>query len=106
VACGSAVWESHKAYNRALLVLAEARLRDQQARRPAHEQGWLYGDELCTLADYDSVNRLNVEVHRARTDFAKAGIPGAPAIVQRRRGTGQMRIGTSRLEIVEGADVS
>ncbi len=97
------VWETHKAYNRALLALAEARLRDQQAGRlHADDQGWLYGDELCTLADYDGISRLNVEIHRARSDFARQGVPGAPAIVQRRRGSGQVRIGTDRVEVVKG----
>jgi hypothetical protein len=96
-------WESNKAYNRALLALAEARLRDQRAGRlPVHDQGWLYGDELCTLADYDGISRLNVEVHRARSDFARQGIPGAPSIVQRRRGSGQVRLGTDRVEVVRG----
>lgn len=96
-------WESHKAYNRALLALAEARLRDQRTGRlPAHDQGWLYGDELCTLADYDGISRLNVEVHRARSDFARQGIPGAPSIVQRRRGSGQVRLGTDRVDVVRG----
>ena len=32
--------------------------------------------------------------------FAREGVPGAPAIVERRRGTGQMRLGTSRVEII------
>ncbi|NUP14091.1 MAG: FHA domain-containing protein [Polyangiaceae bacterium] len=97
-------WESQKAYNRALLALAQVRLRDQEvARLLPQEQGWIYGDELCTLADYDGVGRLNVEIHRARTELAKNGVPNGPAIVQRRRGTGQLRIGTNRIRIVDGA---
>lgn len=96
-------WSSERAYNRALLALAEARLRDDAAARlAAHDRGWLYGDELCSLADYESVNRLNVEIHRARVDLARQGIPGAPAIVQRRRGTGQLRLGTSDVEVRRG----
>ena len=59
-------------------------------------------DELCTLADYDGISRLNVEVHRARSDFARQGIPGAPSIVQRRRGRGQVRLGTDRVDVVRG----
>ena len=100
---GGRRWEGHKAYNRALLALAEARLRDERTSElRLHEQGWVYCDELCTLASYESVARLNVEVHRARTEFARQGVPGAPAIVQRRRGTGQLRLGTNRIEIVHG----
>ncbi len=96
-------WTCRKAYARALLALAEARVRDERAKKVSpHEQGWMYGDELCKVASYDGIARLNVEVHRARTEFARQGIPGAPAIVQRRRGTGQMRLGTNRVEVVHG----
>lgn len=94
-------WESHKAYNRALLALAQARLRDHARGVQPHEQGWVYGDELCTLADYDGIGRLNVELHRVRADLAKQGVPNAPSIVQRRRATGQLRIGTHYLRVVE-----
>ncbi len=98
-------WVCQKAYVRALLSLAEARLRDAGASSVrTHERGWVYGDELCTLASYESVARLNVEVHRARSEFAREGVPGAPAIVQRRRGTGQLRIGTDRIEVVHGLE--
>lgn len=94
-------WESSRAYNRALLVLAQARLRDAaRAGSAPHSHGWVYADEVCTLADYEGVGRLNVEVHRARTDFARQGIPGAPTIVQRRRGTGQIRLGTGRIVLI------
>lgn len=97
-------WSSERAYNRALLALAEARLRDDaSAKLSIHDRGWVYGDELCSLADYESLNRLNVEIHRARVDFARQRIPGAPAIVQRRRGTGQLRLGTSDVEVHKGA---
>jgi len=100
---GSRRWDSQRACNRALLALAEARLRDERASViRVHERGWVYGDELCTLANYESIARLNVEVHRARAEFARQGVPGAPGIVQRRRGTGQVRLGTSRVEIVHG----
>jgi len=96
------VWQSQKAYNRALLALARARQRDMHsATLNPHEHGWMYTDELCTLADYDGVNRLNVEIHRARTAFTSYGIPGASDIVQRRRGTGQLRLGTGRVLVVE-----
>ncbi len=97
-------WECQRAYNRALLELARARLRDQSAPKlPPVEHGWVYGDELCTLADYDGVGRLNVEIHRARNELARRGIPNGQAIIQRRRGTGQLRLGTSRVRIIEAA---
>lgn len=95
---------THKAYARALLVLAEVRQRDERAGGSSpHDQGWIYADELCTQASYESLNRLNVEVHRARAELSREGVPGAPSVVQRRRGTGQMRLGTSRVEIVHAS---
>ncbi|MBK6513134.1 MAG: FHA domain-containing protein [Polyangiaceae bacterium] len=95
-------WECQRAYNRALVELAKARLRDQSdGRLPPLEHGWVYGDELCSLADFDGLARLNVEIHRARSDLARRGVPNAPAIVQRRKGTGQLRIGTARVQVVE-----
>ncbi|NUP04443.1 MAG: FHA domain-containing protein [Polyangiaceae bacterium] len=96
-------WYSQRAYARALLALAQARLRDQrQPTMTVDDHGWVDAEELCKLAEYDGIGRLNVEVHRARADFARQGVPGAPGIVQRRRGTGQLRIGASVIEILDG----
>lgn len=99
VSFGDLAWTSSRAYTHALLRLAEARLRDREAGGHPDEHGWLYTDDLCTMAGYESDSRLNVEIHRARREFARLGLPNAASLVQRRRGTRQLRIGTSALEI-------
>lgn len=96
--CGQ-VWTTRRAYNRALVELARARLAERNSSLAPHEQGWTYADDLCTLADYDSISRLNVEIHRARAELTRRGIPNAPAIVERRPRSGQLRIGTDLVEI-------
>lgn len=97
------LWQSQKAYGRALVALARARIKDRlDPSVSPHEQGWLHAEELIALADYEDVGRLNVEVHRARADFARHTVPGADDIVQRRRGTGQLRLGLDRIEVVDG----
>jgi hypothetical protein len=94
--------QTSRAYARGLLELARARLADQQrASVHADEHGWVYADELCSLAGYESESRLNVEVHRARRDFARMGIPNAATMIQRRRGTQQLRVGTASLHIID-----
>ncbi len=47
VESSAGAWESTKAYNRALLVLAQARSRDLKRKNVAtHEQGWVYNDAV------------------------------------------------------------
>jgi hypothetical protein len=92
-------WTTSRAYTRGMLEMARARLAD--ASLHADERGWVYSDELCSLAGYESESRLNVEVHRARSELSRFGIPSAARLIQRRRGTGQLRIATDALRIVE-----
>lgn len=96
--CGQ-VWTTRRAYNRALVELARVRIAERDSSLAPHEQGWTYADDLCTLADYDSLSRLNVEIHRARAELSRCGVPNAPAIVERRPRSGQLRIGTDLVEI-------
>lgn len=99
----NSMWVSEKAYGRALLALARAKLKDRlNPTLSPHEQGWVHAEEVIELADYEDVGRLNVEVHRARSDFARNKTPGGNEIVQRRRGTGQLRLGVDRIEVVDG----
>jgi hypothetical protein len=95
-------WHTENAYVRGLVELAKARIEDQaNPSLPEEEHGWVYGDDLCTMAGYESIERLNVEIHRARRDMAKHGVPDAMAVVSRRRGTRQLRIGTGKLTVVQ-----
>lgn len=83
-----------------LLLLARARLADAGAAPAA--QGWRDRDELCRMLAADE-QRLNVDVCRARKDFVAAGIQGGANVVERRPGTGRMRLGISRVEVARGA---
>lgn len=104
VECDGHCHSTSRAYTRALLELARARLTDQQIPGlHADEHGWVYSDDLCSMAGYESESRLNVEVHRARRDLARLGIANAASLIQRRRGTRQLRIATDLVRIVEFA---
>lgn len=89
-----------RAYQYALLTLARRRLDDFEAGLPPSEQGWLYVEELLRLLKMDA-ERLNVDIHRARKELAHLGIMDAGAVVQRRPGSRQIRLGTDRVEIVK-----
>ncbi|WP_437677544.1 FHA domain-containing protein [Sorangium sp. So ce131] len=79
-----------------LLTLARARLADAGA--PPAQQGWRDRDELCRMLATDE-SRLNVDVCRARKQFLAAGVHGAANLVERRPGTGRIRLGVGRVEI-------
>ncbi len=79
-----------------LLLLARERRRFVgDASLPESEQGWCRVVDLMNALAIDE-RHLNVTVYRLREVFAKAGIPGAIDIVQRR--PQQIRIGTGRTE--------
>jgi hypothetical protein len=79
-----------------LVTLARARLAG--AETPPVERGWLDRDDLCRMLATDEL-RLNVDVCRARKQFAALGIQGAANIVDRRTGTGRLRLGVERVEV-------
>ncbi|WP_437785980.1 FHA domain-containing protein [Sorangium sp. So ce1097] len=88
-----------RAHHYTLLTLARARLRDQAAPGLAEPQrGWRFVDDLCrSLAMEES--RLNVEIYRIRQDFAALGVHDATGVVERRRGSRQVRLGTAQVAI-------
>ena len=45
--------------------------------------------------------RLNVDVFRVRRQLAALGIHGAAGIIERRPGSGQLRLGTDRVEVTK-----
>ena len=87
-----------RAHHAVLLALARVRLAERE--RPAAEQGWIASDALLASLGYD-VNRLNVEIHRARRQFADVGVIDAAALVERRRENRALRLSVGNLEIVE-----
>jgi hypothetical protein len=79
-----------------LVTLARARLAE--ATEPPVERGWLEREELCRMLAIDEL-RLNVEVCRARKQFSALGIQGAATIVDRRMGSGRIRLGVERVDV-------
>lgn len=89
-----------RAHHHVLLVLARQRLRDQSDESlPETSHGWLYQDDVARMLVIDEP-RVNVDIYRARKQLAKAGALAPVAVVERRAGTRQLRIGTGRIEIV------
>jgi hypothetical protein len=88
-----------RSHHYTLLTLARARLRDELDQTLAdHQRGWVFVDDLCRALSMEE-NRLNVEIYRIRQDFASLGLSDHAAIVERRRGSRQLRLGTSRVAI-------
>lgn len=94
---GSAIDLKVRAHHYPLLLLARARLRDV-GLSPAH-QGWVEQSNLLRELRSDS-DRLYIDVFRARRQLAQAGIADAARLIERRPGTGLLRIGVSALELV------
>lgn len=93
------IFRSSRAYCQLLLSLARRRHEDRSKGDLAlDEQGWVYVDELRALHGVDD-NRLSVDIHRARREFAAAGVTNPANIIERRRLTRQMRIGISQIAI-------
>lgn len=85
-----------RSYHYLLLTLARRRLAERSA--PPGEQGWVEREALCRMLATDE-HRLNVDICRARKQLAGLGIHGAANVVERRAGTGLLRIGVDRLEV-------
>ena len=88
-----------RAHHYTLLTLARARRRDQEVSALSEAQrGWVFVDDLCRSLAVEET-RLNVEIHRIRQDFAALGVAGASAIIERRRGSRQLRLATARVTV-------
>ena len=81
-----------------LLLLARARLR--HSGLPPDRQGWIHQFELLEQMRVDR-NQLHLDIFRVRRQLSEAGIKDAAGIVERRSKTSQLRIGVSRIEIVQ-----
>jgi hypothetical protein len=88
-----------RAHHYTLLTIARARLRDRGAPGLSESQrGWVFVDELCRSLPMEE-GRLNVEIYRIRQEFAALGPVNATGVIERRRGSRQLRLGTERLVI-------
>lgn len=83
---------SHRAHHALLLHLARARVRDEQAATlPPEEWGWVQAIDVAEALDVP-VTHLNMNIFRARKQFMKAGLCRSADVVERRRGTGALRL--------------
>ncbi|MDI1475430.1 FHA domain-containing protein [Polyangium sp. y55x31] len=80
-----------------LVTLARAWLEDRDAA--AAKRGWLGREALCRMLATD-LNKLNVDIHRARKQLAVLGVQNAAGLVERRPSTGEIRIGVRSVEVV------
>jgi hypothetical protein len=82
-------------------LLTLARLRDVsgQAEPPRDAQsGWVHREELTRMLRCGE-QQINVWIHRIRSRFSRMGFLDYAGIVERRDGTGQMRLGSFRTVI-------
>jgi hypothetical protein len=104
---GKSIELGARAHHAVLLALARARRQDQEeaskapaaSRLPETSHGWLYLEELADSLRLDEPH-LNVAVYRCRQQLAGAGVAGAAGIIERRKGTRQLRLGVSQFELV------
>jgi hypothetical protein len=82
-----------------LLTLARYRLRETEQGLTAQGAGWLCAEDFAHDPT-TSPTRINLDVFRIRRQFASAGVIGASRIVERRRLTKQLRIGTEHITIM------
>lgn len=85
-----------RAFHYLLLTLARHRLGDDDVA--GSERGWIHVEDLSQMLGTDP-EKVNVDVYRARRQLASHGVVDAPRLIERRPGTGQLRIGVARLKV-------
>jgi hypothetical protein len=89
-----------RAHNSLLLALARRRLEDAAEGLPETSCGWMYQEDLSQEPGLE-FPQLNSDVFRIRKQVAAAGVLDAANVIERRPRTRQLRIGTSRISIVQ-----
>jgi hypothetical protein len=87
-------------HNYLLLTLARRRLDDVKHGLPATSCGWTYADILGDEMRMTR-NQLNIDVFRIRDRFLSRNVLDGASIFERRRGSGEIRLGVERLSIVK-----
>jgi hypothetical protein len=82
------------------LLLLLARERRSDGNLPDSDRGWVYSSDLARQMSFD-LERLNVEVFRARSAFSSLSVQDAGRVIERRALTRQLRIGTERFVLPE-----
>lgn len=93
---GGAIDLKVRVHHYPLLLLARARLRD--AALPSERQGWVEQSELLRQLRYDD-DRLYSDIFRSRRQLTQTGVTDAARLIERRPGTGLLRIGVAAVEI-------
>ncbi|KWN73686.1 DNA-binding protein [Burkholderia ubonensis] len=96
---GGVVDLGERVHHYSLVTLARARAVDMQAGYDAAAQGWIELDRLARMLGIDA-SHVNVQIHRARTQFAALPALDANQLVERRRGS--VRFGDFPFRIVRG----
>ncbi|WP_175033602.1 FHA domain-containing protein [Burkholderia lata] len=96
---GGVVDLGERVHHYGLVTLARARSADMLAGYDATTQGWIELDRLARMLGIDT-SHVNVQIHRARSQFA--ALPGANGsqLVERRRGS--VRFGDVPFRIMRG----
>jgi hypothetical protein len=72
---------------------------DMQKRPEATAtHGWIQQEQLSKMLRKSPLH-INVEIYRARQQFAELGFTGAVKLIERRRDTGELRLGCAHLTI-------
>lgn len=82
-----------------LVTLARQRLAD--AAHPEALQGWMHRDDLTHMLRLGPTT-VNVYVHRARAAIARVSPGLGPRVIERRAGTGQLRLNLPVAEVRTG----
>ncbi|KUZ71759.1 DNA-binding protein [Burkholderia ubonensis] len=96
---GGVVDLGERAHHYSLVTLARARAADMQAGYDAATQGWIELDRLARMLGID-MSHVNVQIHRARSQFAALPGLGASQLVERRRGS--VRFGDFPFRVMRG----
>lgn len=87
-----------RAYHYMLLTLARRRLDDDRKSCAETEAGWVHIETLARALRTD-VEKLNVDIFRARKQLLEAGVLDAHDLIERRPDTRAVRLGVSRVQI-------
>lgn len=89
----------YRAHHELLLSLARARADDDaRGELPEAERGWLYQDDVARQLLIPLLH-FNMAIHRARHQCRAAGFLDADHIIERRRGSGQIRLGVATVQV-------
>jgi hypothetical protein len=87
-----------RTYHYMLLTMARARLADRARGVPEAECGWTTVAALADMLKLD-VERVNVDICRARKQLALLEVGNAAHLFERRARSGLLRIGVAQLQI-------